>query len=433
MFMPYQTSGTSTLNWSQSEKFFSTTKNKEVLMKLTDLNFEHPLNSTVYGERFLNDTKGRFEDYSEVDPQYDPQGSISSVSLPFALLPTERVSVFRSEPSREVEEWVVTDEGCRFLWHPDVDRDEFSVTGTIRTQPTSSTRTLLMEDEPRAYVKTDLNKKHFRFVRRLQRSSVEHSIAICNDLRQACVRLSGESRYAFLPESLGLVVRGGTHEGSGVIFRESVPYPYVSDTRVMMPYHSLYADDPNRPDDKPLLVQIVELHGGVDKLGYFVSDVVGPILEAWVLLVSTRGLLPELHGQNALAEIDSSFRIRRAVHRDFQGTYSDYQVRINLGLPQFIKHIAGSEFGTSLQSQYSHVFDGMIGRYLLSRLTKTFCRHFKTEYATVCVAIKAYHHALYGWQTAQFPRTTYRFGSQAHEQIGNEVTLVDTGESPGFR
>lgn len=402
-------------------------------MKLTDLDFVHPLKSTIYGERFLNDTKGRFEDYSEVDPQYDPQGLITSVALPFTLLPVERISIFRSNPSQEIEEWVVTNEGYRFLWHPDVDRDELDLVGVIQAQPTSSTRTSLTENKPYVYVKTDLNKKHFRFVRRLQRSSVEHSIAICNDLRQTCAHLSSESRYAFLPESLGLVVRGGAHEGSGVIFRESVPYPRVSDARVMMPYHSLYADDPNRPTDKPLLIQIIEMHGGSDKLEYFVSEVIGPILEAWVFLVSTRGLLPELHGQNTLAEIDSSFRIRRIVHRDFQATYSDSQVRTNLGLPQFIKHIAGSEPGTSLRSQYSHVFDGMIGRYLLSRLTKTFCRYFEAEYAAVCTTIKAYHHVLHEWQTAKFPETTYQFGSRAREQIGNEVTLVDTGESPEFR
>lgn len=407
------------LNTSQSNK-------RRLTMKLTDLDFAQPLTSTIYGERFLNDTKGRFEEYSQIDPRYDPQGSISHIDLPFVWLPKERVSVFRSEPSREIEEWVVTDEGYRFLWHPDVDRNEFNGADTIQAQPTSSTRTLLMENEPRAYVKTDLNKKHFRFVRRLQRSSVEHSIAICNDLRQACTRLSNKSRYAFLPESLGLVVRGGAHEGSGVIFREPVPYPYVSDTRVMMPYHSLYADDPNRPDDKPLLVQMVELHGGVDKLGYFVSEVVGPILEAWVLLVSTRGLLPELHGQNALAEIDSSFRIRRVVHRDFQGTYSDARIRTNTGLSLFVKHVAGSEVGTTVMSQYSHVFDGMIGRYLLSRLTRTFCRFFAVEYLAVCSVIRDYHRSLSGWDVAEFPKTTYRFESRACEQVGNEVTLVDT-------
>lgn len=48
-------------------------------MKLEEITFDDPLKSVVYGERFLNDTKGCFEDYSEVDARYDPQGPISHV------------------------------------------------------------------------------------------------------------------------------------------------------------------------------------------------------------------------------------------------------------------------------------------------------------------------------------------------------------------
>ena len=51
-------------------------------MKLTNELFRDPLVTTIYGERFLNDSKGRFEDYSEVDVKYDPQGSISHIDLP---------------------------------------------------------------------------------------------------------------------------------------------------------------------------------------------------------------------------------------------------------------------------------------------------------------------------------------------------------------
>ncbi|OGM90696.1 hypothetical protein A2755_04090 [Candidatus Wolfebacteria bacterium RIFCSPHIGHO2_01_FULL_48_22] len=339
-------------------------------MKLTELDFGNSLKSTIYGERFINDTKGHFEDYSEVDARYDPQCPAPYIDLPYTLLPSERVIVLQSEPSLELSGWTCVDGKYRFLWHPDVTRRGLQIDGTVRSQPTSSTRTLLTENHPRVYIKTDLNKKHFRFIRRLHRSSVEHSMAICNDLRDTCMNLPESSRYAFLPESLGLVVRGGDHEGSGVVFRETLPCPFAKDARVMMPYHSLYANDPRHPDDKPLLVQAVELHAGGNALDYFVSEIVGPIIETWVFLVSTRGILPELHGQNALAEIDRNLRVRRVAHRDFQGTYSDARIRSNLGLPLFTKHVAGSELGTTAGSQYSLVFDGMIGRYLLSRLTK---------------------------------------------------------------
>ncbi|PIP73250.1 MAG: hypothetical protein COW88_02560 [Candidatus Lloydbacteria bacterium CG22_combo_CG10-13_8_21_14_all_47_15] len=402
-------------------------------MKLTNELFRDPLVTTIYGERFLNDSKGRFEDYSEVDVKYDPQGSISHIDLPYCVLPTERCIILQSSPSSELLSFVKTANGYKFFWHPDVIRDEFTEAGTVRAQPTSSTRTLLTETEPRICIKTDLNKKHFRFVRRLQRSSVEHSVAICGDLRQQVATLPDVVRYAFLPESLGIVVRGGAHEGSGVVFREMLPYPIVHERRILLPYHALYAQDPFHSEDRPLLVQMIEHHAKIDKIRYFVSEIVGPLLEAWVLLVSKRGLLPELHGQNALAEIDERFRIRRVVHRDFQGTYSDSTIRIGLGLPIFTKHVAGSESGTTLESQYSHVFDGMIGKYLISRLIKVFCLHFGVEYDIVAKAIRSYHRCIPGYESARFPATTYRFATSARDQTGNEVTFADTGEKPEFR
>ena len=278
-----------------------------------------------------------------------------------------------------------------------------------------------------------LDKKHFRFIRRLQRSSVEHSIAICSELRAFCDTGSHPARYGFLPESLGLTIRGGDHEGSGVIYRETVPYPLRQGRRVLMPYHSLYAHDPYSHEDKPLAVQLVEMHGGQQPLEYFVQNVTGPILECWVGLVSSRGLLPELHGQNTLAEIDENLEIARAIHRDFQGTYSDSDIRRDLNLELLSKHVAGEEVGTTIFSQYSHVFDGMIGRYLLSRLTRSFCLYFPYEYSFVANAIREYHRSIERWDMAKFPTTTYRFATTAREQAGNDVTLVDTELAPEFR
>src|SRR3989344_6639536 len=292
-------------------------------MKLVELFSGNKLDKSIYAERYINDRKGRFEDYSEVDARYDPQGSEPYIDLPFTLLDANRCLILTSEPSNALLEWVHVGEKFRFFWHPDVSRNELDLVGSVRTQPTSSTRTLLTEGPYRVYIKTDLNKKHFRFVRRLQRSSVEHSIAVCRDLRDLCKESAIETFYGFLPESLGIILLGGEHEGSGVLYRETIPIPSTDDTRVLIPYHSLYATDENRKGDEPLLVQISKLHGQNRTLEYFVSAIVAPLLETWVRLVSKRGLLPELHGQNALIEIDSELKPRRLIHRDFQGTYSD--------------------------------------------------------------------------------------------------------------
>lgn len=402
-------------------------------MRIENLLKDDPFESSIYAERYLNDTKGRFSEYSEVNPIYDPQGKLAHISMPFALLRENECVRFEASPSDELMDWIRDGGQYRFFWHPDVDRLELRIAGSVLARPTSSTRTVVTEGTYRVYVKTDLDKKHFRFIRRLQRSSVEHSIAVCADLKSFCEMNKPIGRFSFLPETIGLVVQGGRHEGSGVIFRESRPYPFKEGRVTLLPYHALYADDPNMPEDKPLAIQLIDVHGRAAPLDYLVESIVGPLLETWVTLVAKRGLLPELHGQNAMAEVDETLSVRRLVYRDLQGTYSDAATRSRLRLPQFAKHIAGLEEGVSREAQYSHAFDGMLGRYLLQRLISTFCKFFPFEPREVASAIREYHHGLSGWRVAAFPPTTYRFALAARDQIGNEVELAATGEIPHFR
>lgn len=404
-------------------------------MKLENVNFNKPNEASVYGERHLNDVKGEFSKYSEVNPKYDPQSKTSHIDVPFIFLESKDLTIFESRPTPELLAAIKKDEQYKFFWHPDTER-VFSPDGFNKMQPTSSTRTLLDEDSGVFYAKLDLDKKHFRFVRRLKRDSVEHSILINEDILKMLESADEESveRFGILPESLGLVINSKEHTDSGVIFRESKPFPPLQEKTVILPYHSLYAEDPNAPNDKPLLVELCMMHSPKDPLGYFVENIIGPIQDAWVLLLNNRGLLAELHGQNALAEIGEDLNIKRLIQRDFQGIYSDSTIRSEQDLKVFKKHIVGSESGTTKKSQYSHVFDGMIGRYLFSRLATTFCKYFTTySYENVCKEIKLRFLSIQGNKLDVFPETTYRFSSPAEKQKGNEVELKDTKLPPEFR
>lgn len=75
-------------------------------MKIADLLHGNPLDHTICGERYLNDSKGEFEEYSEVDPKYDPQGSLPRIQLPYTLLEPNRCIVFQDEPSLMLKDWV---------------------------------------------------------------------------------------------------------------------------------------------------------------------------------------------------------------------------------------------------------------------------------------------------------------------------------------
>lgn len=349
-------------------------------MRLIDIDFDNTFETSIYCERHINDSKGRFEVYSTVNPMYDPQGAVSEFMIPFMWVKDKDINVYQDNPSSNLIRRAFKNNRYKFYWHPDTERMGLSVSGYDAMQPTSSTRTLLGTKEPYYYVKTDLDKKHFRFIRRLKESSISHSVKISSELRSMIVKPGISSTYSFLPESLGLVLSSGVHQGSGVIFRETKPFPLCADKRVILPYHSLYARDPFSSEEEPLLIQLCEIHSPNDPIGFFIEYIIGYIQDSWVLLLTNLGFLPELHGQNALIEIDENFFPKRMVHRDFQGTYSDSAIRTALGLPNLDKHQVGLEPGTTRDSQYSLVYDNMIGKYLFSRLANVFCSYY-TNYS----------------------------------------------------
>lgn len=240
-------------------------------------------------------------------------------------------------------------------------------------------------------------------------------------------------KYSYFPEPIGFAIKNGEYEHLAVLFRDSKPFPKNNKKSIIIPYHSLYAHDQFNRQDKPLLCQLVRLHSTGDELKYFIEEIVAPILETWVSLVSKRGLLPELHGQNTLVEIDQNYKINRIIQRDFQSLYSDSDVRDKLKLKSLKKHIAGEEEGTTVESQYSLVFDRFIGKYLIERMVKVFCKEFGYNIKDVQDEIKKFHHFIDGWQIAKFPATVYKFNNRSLDQIGNSVKLITDGELPTYR
>lgn len=129
-------------------------------MKLENINFNKPNEASVYGERYLNNVKGEFSKYSEVNPKYDPQSKTLHTNVPFVFLESKDLTIFESRPTPELLSAIKKDEKYNFFWHPDTKR-VFSPDGFNKMQPTSSTRTLLDADSGAFYAKLDLDKKHF--------------------------------------------------------------------------------------------------------------------------------------------------------------------------------------------------------------------------------------------------------------------------------
>ena len=382
-------------------------------------------------ERFVNSPKGNWSDYSEVSLKFSPESDIKSFEVPILEFEKTEIQIIESNPSAEVISQISPDGLFQFFIHPYIISPETELLSYRTGAPTSSTRTILIESDcPRFMVKTDLDRRHFRFRRRLKAGSVRHSLRMNTELES--VAGSGNlHRYAVLPESIGIIASIEGRE-SGMIVRELLPRPRVPDDRFLIPYFSLYSKDPKFEGDAPLLVQIVESNASNNHLDYFLENIVGPIQDAWAALVSERGILPELHGQNALLEVDKQGRPVRVVHRDFQSIYTDEETRREKGFEQYEKHIAGREDGITKKSQYSLVYDHFITGYLISRLAKCFISHF-CEYSEKKVSekIRDRFRSIPYNDISVFPDTVHGFGSA--EMKDNEVTVVNKNIEPTYR
>lgn len=281
-------------------------------------------------------------------------------------------------------------------------------------------------------VKTDLERRHDRFIRRLKGSSIEHSSQISKELTHLTASAL-VPEFSFLPESIGLVY-GDSSRGAGVLFREPTPRPLAADNRTLVPYFSLYGGDLKNPADKSLMIQLIE-HNAVlgEEVDYFIENIVGKVVRNWTYFARNFGLLLELHGQNTLLEIDQNLQPQRMVYRDFQATYVDRELRALNGLDIPVdKHIVGEESGTTRETQLSLAYDHQVGDFLLERLLNTFIESYpQYKKEDLYTEVQKQFRSGFPEATSIFPPQTYTYGKQ---QLGsNDVVLVQKHQKPLFR
>ena len=344
------------------------------------------LEATRYAERYVNTVKGEHGEYSDTSIVYSPHEGVEEFTAPAFHLSSENAHLLLADdPDPSLAAKVIKDNVLLFIMHPEMlnHPDYLKRTGldpkdadieTYVVTPTSSTRTLLTKGQPDEFmVKTDLDRRHYKYIRRLKGSSVKHSTAVSNEFARAAMRGLLPEEFAYMPESIGVII-GDEEKGAGALFREPKPRPHALDDRTVIPYFSLYAKDLRKPDDPTLMEQLIREHAkSGEELDFFVEAFAGKAIRNWARVVREIGLLPELHSQNALLEIDKDLQPQRVVYRDFQSTYIDAEIRAANGLDlPFNKHIAGTEEGTDKARQYSYVYDDSIGHFNMEKLTDRF-------------------------------------------------------------
>jgi hypothetical protein len=393
----------------------------------------------LYMERYVDEgtrTYSPFAAKSEAAPEYQPRSGRPSFELITVFAPQSRVSIFKADPHRKLLEFYVQSEQVRFLIHPETwtssgidNLDELHALRRgepLEVAPTASTRTVLTTETPanipRHFVKLHYPRRISRFNRRLRRKNIRNSVEATHDLAYVSF-----DKFAYLPDSLGFIYGDGG-AAWGFLVREQTPRPF-QEARFLIPYFALYGGDLQYPEDRPLLVQMIE-RLGAEPQSFVIDEIMIPVLDCWAKVVRERGILLESHAQNLLLEIDSDFRPRRVVHRDFD-VWVDAEARKRAGL-----EVMGASIGTDTpyprEQHYSLVYDHFIGRELFDYVLGVLIRFYSAKESVVRGRLAEAFHRNFPDADVFLPGdTTYYFSNELLP--GNEFRLVDTKRAPEWR
>jgi hypothetical protein len=393
----------------------------------------------LYMERYVDEetrTYSPFAAKSEAAPEYQPRSGRPSFDLITVLAPQSKVSIYQADPQKELLEFYVPSEQVRFLIHPETwassGIDNLEELHALRrgeplqVAPTASTRTVLTtetrENVPHHFLKLHYPRRISRFNRRLRRKNIRNSVEATHDL--AHVRFD---KFAYLPDSLGFTYGDGGNPW-GFLVREGTPRPF-REARFLVPYFALYGGDLQHPEDRPLLVQMIE-RLGAEPQSFVIGEIMIPVLECWAKVVRERGILLESHAQNLLLEIDPDFRPSRVVHRNFD-VWGDAEARKQAGL-----EVLGASIGPDTpyprEQHYSLIYDHFVGRELFDYLLVVLTRFYSAKESTVRSRVAEAFHRNFPDAELFFPGdTTYYFSNELLP--GNEFRLVDTKRAPEWR
>ena len=399
-------------------------------MKLQDL---HQNNSFIYLERWVNVPKySKTAQYSEIRKRYHPRFGAARFRLPIFSLHKSEVEIYKAKPDKQMLAHVRDGDRVAFYCHPD-QRNEFAKNrgfavpaGFMPVSPTSSTRTVLAEGAARFMVKLHLNKKISRFVRRLTRSSVIHSVQISRECEKITKDKDCPKKFAYFPESIGVVHK---RLGVGYLIREFVPRPIIQEKRFLIPFFALYSKDQFHPEDLPLLGQMIGAQQVHAPLEYFEKKILTPFIQCWAFAFTKYGLLFESHAQNTLLEVDEHGNPRRIVQRDFQSIPIDPDIRAQQKLPNhFKKHIIGREDYPKLL-EHSLLYDHFVCDYLFGSFATFFEEYYGISKDDFYAMAKRVYGMFIGKETerAFFPKGHVTFGESTTDNV---VPLLYLHENP---
>ena len=267
-----------------------------------------------------------------------------------------------------------------FLIHPDWretlhDSVPIKETG-IAVSPTSSFRTVKVKGE-QYYLKLSYPGVIGRMRRDLDERHIQSCIQITEILKGLMSNHNVPTEFSFMPEAGGCLIDTPDIK-TGMVVRGAKPLGKNTDKICyIIPAFSLFGTDRCVIQDKPLLMQIIDVNN-LDKEMFF-SQYIKPLIDIYFSCLLLEGLSAEMHSQNILFGFDKQWNVVSVILRDLESIDKDITIRKKLNKSPFVndyKSIKESDYNYKIK--HSFMFDHKLGEYLIAELIKcaSTCHHF---------------------------------------------------------
>ena len=239
------------------------------------------------------------------------------------------------------------------------------------------------------------------------------------------------SSLCFLPEPAGTFFQSTkASPGFGVLYRDFVPVPERKSC-LLLPAFSLFAQKELEHDTDPLLIQI--LNDFSPTIENFIDKFITPALSAFVFLSCEIGLIPELHAQNSLYEINLADGSTRFVIRDLSDIFKDFTLRRHIGLHNtFCSYkTINIDRDVDYYKRRSFSYDFKLGEYLLHPLARCFSKGMKIPLHDVIGAILEEAKSIWLKHPDYFLHTDKWYAYPKEDRVSRDSYIEY--ETPNFR
>ncbi|MEU0571223.1 IucA/IucC family C-terminal-domain containing protein [Nonomuraea sp. NPDC005983] len=407
-----------------------------------------------YAERYLGSgtrSYSQFSEFLDISDAYHPQRGERRFTVPTFRVPASRGEFLRNRVKSAVVDLYRDGDGFLLPVHPETltaphlpGRDELLTCGRgpdLRVVPSANARTVFVERvggepvEPH-FVKLHYPKRLSRFTRRLRRPIISLQLWVAEELMGIGLPVLPEVAGGVLgddpEEAWGFLIRE-THARAGVIIAPDGAPPDdlgADPLHRTVPLFALYGGDVRRPDDPPLVEQLVA-RSGEDPAEWLARRVVTPMVELWLRAALRTGCTLELHGQNTLLAFDVDGRRSAVLYRDC-ALYVDPETRRRQGLDGQLPpvNVISRDIHLPREQVFSLTYDSFMGHHALERLAQVASERLGVEPGRLRRAARDAF-AGHGGAAAPLPGSVFYYEDRLRP--GGRWHLVDTGRPPAWR